>query len=60
MREGWKYYNHALIPTAAPHENVKNLMFDREFWKNTPGGGIRCLRDGRRILTVGMKQRGGM
>lgn len=38
MREGWKYYNHALIPTAAPHENVKNLMFDREFWKNTPGG----------------------
>ena len=38
MREGWKYYNHALIPTTAPHENVKNLMFDREFWENTRGG----------------------
>lgn len=46
MREGWKYYNHALIPTAAPHENVKNLMFDREFWKNTPGGvSAACAMD---------------
>ncbi|MEI3520792.1 MAG: hypothetical protein V8Q40_06830 [Anaerosacchariphilus sp.] len=42
MREGWKYYNHALIPTTAPHENVKNLMFDREFWENTRG--VSALR----------------
>lgn len=60
MREGWKYYNHALIPTTAPHENVKNLMFDREFWENTRGGGIRSSRDGHRILIVGMRHHGGM
>jgi len=22
MIQGWKYYNHAMIPTTAPHENV--------------------------------------
>lgn len=33
MREGWKYYNYALIPTTAPHEKVGNLKLDREFWK---------------------------
>lgn len=23
MQEGWRYYNHAMIPTVAPHETVE-------------------------------------
>lgn len=31
--EGWKYYNHAAIPTTAPHQNV-NLepILDGSIW----------------------------
>lgn len=37
--EGWKYYNHALIPTSAPHEDV-NLtpIEDRSIWKEKWNG----------------------
>ena len=38
MQNGWRYYNHALIPTTAPHEPVRN--FEHGFWKNSLGGGI--------------------
>ena len=36
MQNGWRYYNHALIPTTAPHEPVRN--FEHGFWKNSLGG----------------------
>ena len=36
--KGWKYYNHAMVPTCAPHENPDlSAINDRDFWK--PGGG---------------------
>lgn len=36
--EGWKYYNHAAIPTTAPHEkpNMKPLE-DGSIWKMAGG-----------------------
>ncbi len=38
MADGWKYYNHAMIPTCAPHENVDmSPLMDRSIWK-TDGG----------------------
>ena len=38
--EGWKYYNHALIPTCAPHEtpNLEALQNPAIWSKNTWGG----------------------
>ncbi len=36
---GWTYYNHAMVPTCAPHEEPNlNIMSSSSFWK--PGGGI--------------------
>lgn len=34
MNNGWKYYNHAMIPTCAPHEevNIESLK-DRSVWE---------------------------
>lgn len=59
MKKGWKYYNHALIPTAAPHEKVEIPRLNHEFWKN--GGGVfPCLPDGLQIMIVDMKHLGGM
>ena len=32
--EGWRYYNHAMIPTAAPHEIVKTTCVqDESIWE---------------------------
>lgn len=33
MQNGWNYYNHALIPTTAPHEKVIKPTFNKSFWK---------------------------
>ena len=33
----WIYYNHALIPDAAPHEIIEIPKFDKKFWKNSEG-----------------------
>ena len=31
MNMGWRYYNHALLPTSAPHEKVNvSLLADKE------------------------------
>jgi len=31
---GWKYYNHAAIPTTAPHEKVNTQPIkDKTIWK---------------------------
>ncbi len=37
--DGWKYYNHAAIPTCAPHEmpNLKPVE-DGSIWKIGGGG----------------------
>ena len=32
MTEKWKYYNHALIPTTEPHEEIP---FDKSIFKGT-------------------------
>lgn len=38
MTEGWRYYNHALIPTCAPHESPNTESMDsEEFWKTDKG-----------------------
>jgi hypothetical protein len=38
--KGWKYYNHAAIPTCAPHEIVDiGPIKDNTIWKM--GGGMR-------------------
>lgn len=43
MSNGWKYYNHALLPTAAPHEEADTQMIkDGSIWQ-VRGGGIPLL-----------------
>ena len=33
MKE-WKYYNHAMIPTVAPHEEADvETIYSKDFWK---------------------------
>ena len=32
--EGWRYYNHAAIPTWAPHESVDiSVIRDKSIWR---------------------------
>lgn len=33
MTDGWKYYNHALIPTSEPHQECTLPKDKRTFWK---------------------------
>lgn len=38
MADGWKYYNHALIPATAPHEEADLEAMKRpDFWKRAEG-----------------------
>lgn len=38
--EGWKYYNHAMIPDCAPHEEADiSPVRSGEIWQNCRGGG---------------------
>ena len=55
--EGWKYYNHATIPTTAPHE-IPDLraVENGDVWKM--GGVFLYWRDGQSIGIVDMKQVG--
>lgn len=55
--EGWKYYNHATIPTTAPHE-IPDLraVENGDVWKI--GGVFLYWRDGQSIGIVDMKQVG--
>jgi len=44
MIEGWKYYNHAVIPTTAPHEPVNlSPITDGKIWK--VGGGYSSISE---------------
>lgn len=37
--KGWKYYNHAAMPTTAPHENVDlTPVVSGNIWKIGGGG----------------------
>ena len=39
----WKYYNHAMLPTLAPHENVDiKPILDGSIW-HSEGGGMPLL-----------------
>ena len=38
MIEGWKYYNHAAIPTCAPHEKPDISVIENGLvWSNIGG-----------------------
>ena len=57
--EEWKYYNHAVIPSVAPHrEPDLACIKDKSIWK--VGGVYRSQQDGLQIMTVDMKRVGGM
>lgn len=36
MENEWKYYNHAIIPKKAPHQEVTEP--NHKIWKNIQGG----------------------
>lgn len=39
MIEGWRYYNHAAIPTCAPHEEPDtDPIYNGLVWTNLGGG----------------------
>lgn len=54
----WKYYNHAAIPTTAPHE-IPDIspITDGSIWKL---GGLRYWQGGLQNMIVPTKQIGGM
>lgn len=41
---GWRYYNHALIPCTAPHETPDVAMLDQKAVWRTPGGRVLLAR----------------
>ena len=53
--KGWKYYNHAAIPTTPPYEtpNLEPIK-NGDIWK-IGGGTNLCLLDGLQIGIVNMK-----
>ena len=57
---GWYYYNHAAIPTTAPHE-IPDIspIADGSIWK-IGGGVLRYWQDGLLSLIAAAKQIGGM
>lgn len=59
-KDGWRYYNHALMPDTPPHVPANlSAMKDNDFWKNS-GGGFRFLRVGLQIGIADVKLVGGM
>lgn len=59
--DGWKYYNHAAIPTTAPHD-MKSRIFHRSQMvvSGKSGGGLRYWQGGLQNMIVATKQIGGM
>lgn len=46
--DGWKYYNHAVVPKASPHEVPDMLPVENgDIWK--AGGGVGKVDDGFRL-----------
>ena len=61
MPSGWKYYNHAMLPTAAPHEAIDTkIIKNGKIWHMHRGGGHPYLPDGRLIGIVKRKRSGGI
>lgn len=57
--KGWRYYNHAVIPTTAPNEKVNmEPLNDGSIWKI--GGGLHFLHGGHQIMIVGLRLSGGI
>jgi len=57
--KGWKYYNHAAVPTTSPHEKVDTSAIENgQVWKI--GGGARSWHVGLQTLIAGMRRTGGM
>ena len=53
MIQGWKYYNHAMIPTTAHHENVLLDPVERgKCLKYRGGYTVACLMDDRLGLWI--------
>ena len=43
--DGWKYYNHAMVPSTWPHELVNmQPIKDGTIWKSAGGGKNTVLR----------------
>lgn len=61
--EGWKYYNHAIIPAIASNEipDIRPIE-NGAIWKagSFKGGRLPCWQDGQQIGIVAMKRTGGM
>ena len=54
----WRYYNHAAIPAAPPHEEPDMLLVENgDIWKL---GGLLYWHDGRQTLIAAMRQISGM
>ena len=59
MIKGWKYYNHALISTCAPHEMADLLSIkDGSIWKKL--GAMLFLHDGHQNMTMRIIRTGGI
>ena len=60
--QGWKYYNHAMIPNCAPNEEPDLSVFENgEIWKKSSGGGgHRCLLGGHLITIIQNMKIGGI
>lgn len=58
--KGWQYYNHAAIPTSAPHEipDISSIE-NGSIWK-IGGGVLRYWQGGLQNMIVATKQIGGM
>lgn len=60
MENGWRYYNHAMIPMCAPHECTEEApLRNGAIWTMAMGGHL-FLHGGQLTMTVDMKQAGGI
>ena len=60
--EGWRYYNHAMIPAIAPNETADMHPIENgDIWKNWGGGTpLPYWRGGQPIGIMVLRQTGGM
>lgn len=57
--EGWKYYNHAMLPTSEPHEIPDMRPIESgDIWN--AGGVLLYLQGGQPIGIAAMRRTGGM
>ena len=57
---GWKYYNHAMIPTGSPDEEVDTSSIENgEIWCDSSGGRCHFLLGEHRIGIADLRPVGG-